>query len=62
MRYRGQGSLEYLFMVAAALVIVAILMTKFFNPRTGTVHKLGNTASNVEQDIDSSLNSMISSS
>lgn len=62
MRRRGQSALEYLFMIAAALVIIAVFLHKFFSPRTGTIREIGETESNVESSISSELSSMMNSS
>ncbi|MDK2914624.1 MAG: hypothetical protein PWQ79_1539 [Thermococcaceae archaeon] len=60
MKQRAQGAVEYLFMVATALIIIAILIAKFFNPRSGTVKKVGEMQAETEEKINDTLNDQLS--
>ncbi|WP_297514612.1 class III signal peptide-containing protein [Thermococcus sp.] len=57
MMRKAQGAIEYLFMIAAALVIILIVVRQLQNK--GSSAK--STASQAEQSISSELNSMLSS-
>ncbi|ASJ09035.1 hypothetical protein A3L11_07255 [Thermococcus siculi] len=59
MRRRAQGSMEYLFMIAIALVMIVIFMKKFFDPRFGTIHKTGELQNTVEEDISTEMDSIM---
>ena len=61
MRRRGQASFEYLFMIAAALVIIAMLLRTFVSPRIGTIHHVGQTINNTEDTLKRLVNNSVSS-
>ncbi|WP_188201896.1 class III signal peptide-containing protein [Thermococcus camini] len=60
MRRNAQGSVEYLFMVAIAIVMIFVFVRKFFDPRFGTIHKTGELQNTIEseisEDIESAMN------
>jgi len=58
MMRRAQASLEYLFILAVALVLVAVFLKKFFDPRSGTVKRMGHFESDLEENVTSVLNDM----
>jgi len=57
MKRKAQGAIEYLFMIAAALVIILIVVRQLQN-RGNTAEK---TASTAESQISQVLSSMMSS-
>lgn len=57
MKRNAQGSLEYLFMVAIALVMIFIFVRKFFDPRFGTIHKTGELQNSIESEISTDIGS-----
>ena len=56
MKRKAQGAIEYLFMIAAALVIILIVVRQLQN-RGSTA---ANTASTAETSINNTLQSMLS--
>lgn len=58
-RRRGQASFEYLFMITAALVIIAILVRTFVSPRIGTIHQVGRTINSTEDKLKRLINNSI---
>lgn len=59
---RAQSSMEYIFMITLALVVVYLIIKTFLNPRTGTVKKAGETINGTVEEIGSTINSMASQS
>jgi uncharacterized protein (UPF0333 family) len=57
MKRKAQGAIEYLFMIAAALVIILIVVRQLQNKGNSAKQ----TASEAEQSISSSLSSMLQS-
>ncbi|NJE55276.1 class III signal peptide-containing protein [Thermococcus sp. 21S9] len=55
---RGQASLEYIFVIAIVLVLILVLFRTFFDPRTGTLKKVGTQQSVVESDINKTINNL----
>jgi len=58
MKRKAQGAIEYLFMIAAALVIILIVVRQL----KGRGQTAKSTASEAETSINSELNSMMGSS
>ncbi|WP_099210493.1 class III signal peptide-containing protein [Thermococcus henrietii] len=58
MMRKAQGAIEYLFMIAAALVIILIVVRQL----RGKGSSASTTANTAESSIGSELNSMMSSS
>ncbi|WP_297498204.1 class III signal peptide-containing protein [Thermococcus sp.] len=56
MKRKAQGAIEYLFMIAAALVIILIVVRQLRNKGSSAE----NTASQAESQINSTLKSMMS--
>jgi len=57
MRRKAQGAIEYLFMVAAALIIVAIVIRYLRH----SAEQTGKTIQNAEQQINNKLNEELNS-
>ncbi|WP_297506865.1 class III signal peptide-containing protein [Thermococcus sp.] len=57
MKRKAQGAIEYLFMIAAALVIILIVVRQLRNKGSSAKQ----TASEAEQQINSTLQSLLSS-
>ena len=56
MKRKAQGAIEYLFMIAAALVIILIVVRQL----RGKGNSAKTTASKAETSINNTLNSMLS--
>lgn len=59
MKRRGQGSIEYLLMMAIAIVMILVFVRRFFDPRMGTVKKTGHLASSIEEKVSDNMTSEI---
>ena len=57
MKRKAQGAIEYLFMIAAALVIILIVVRQL----RGKGNSAKSTASKAETSVNNTLNSMLSS-
>ncbi len=55
---RAQGALEYLFVLAIAVVLIAVFMKKFFDPRAGTIKRVGSEQNSIEHHINETLQNM----
>ena len=60
MERRAQASIEYIFTVILALVVIYLALKRFLDPRTGTVRREGKFVNETIDKITTSLNSMIS--
>ena len=61
-RRKAQSSVEYLFMIAVALVVVFLVIAHFLSPRAGTINRVGSMESSIEGNIGSELHDLMSSS
>ena len=59
---RAQASLEYLFMLAVTLVLIVLLLRRFFDPRVGTIKRTGEFESDVEKNITSAIENIANGS
>lgn len=59
MKRKAQGSLEYLFMVAIALVMIFVFVRKFFDPRFGTIRRTGELQNSIESEISTDIESVM---
>lgn len=59
MKQKAQASLEYVFMIAAALVVVFIVVKVFIGPRIRTIYHIGQTMNSTVKNIKNIANSSI---
>ncbi|AIU70381.1 hypothetical protein TEU_08580 [Thermococcus eurythermalis] len=59
MKRSAQASIEYVFMVAIALVLILLFLRTFFDPRTGTVRKVGKFQNDTEAKISDEMDKVI---
>ncbi|WP_297477904.1 class III signal peptide-containing protein [Thermococcus sp.] len=59
MRLKAQASLEYLFMIIVMVVIVAMAIRYFFDPRFGTIKHTGKLQDSIESKISQSMENEI---
>jgi len=60
MKRSAQASIEYVFMVTIALVLILLFLRTFFDPRAGTVRKVGKFQNDTEAKISDEINKTIS--
>jgi len=53
---KAQSTLEYLFVIALALILILVLFRTFLDPRVGTLKKVGNQQGYIESDINETIN------
>ena len=59
---KAQSAIEYLFMIALALVVVLVVISHFLNPRAGTINRVGRMESSIDRSVGSELQDLMSSS
>lgn len=59
MRKNAQGSVEYLFVITIAIILIMLFVGKFFGPRFGTIHKAGEFQDSIEENISTRMESII---
>ena len=58
MKKKGQSSIEYILAIVIALVVILVLLRTFFDPRTGTIKKVGTQQNVLESEINKTINNI----
>ncbi len=59
MKQKAQASLEYVFVIAAAFVVVFIVIKVFIGPRIRTIYHIGQTVNSTVRNIRNIANNSI---
>ncbi|ASJ10808.1 hypothetical protein A3L12_05590 [Thermococcus sp. P6] len=54
----AQASLEYLFMITLAIIMILIFVWRFFDPRFGTIRKGGELQGSLEKNVSKGIESI----
>ncbi|AFL94386.1 hypothetical protein CL1_0171 [Thermococcus cleftensis] len=59
MMRRAQASLEYMFMIVIAIVMIVLAIRRFFDPRFGTIRRTGTLQQTYESMISNEMEDKI---